>query len=103
MPSSVVMKNPPTGMTVSQLITFLQTLPQERIVMVKGYEGGISELKAKNIREGLALCYANDYLGYYGPHDFFDDPIEAIREKQFQLDIHDRNLPVIPCILLDRS
>lgn len=53
-------------MIVSELIEALQSMPQDAMVVVKGYEGGVDELT--NVSEEKALLNQNTQW-YYGSHE----------------------------------
>lgn len=52
--------------TVRELINKLQAMPQEAVVLVDGYEGGLSDIGA--IKTTLVDLNVNKE-DYYGPHE----------------------------------
>lgn len=70
-------------MNVKQLIEKLQDLPQDSIVVVRGYEGGVDEITEISVSK-VALNINSEW--YYGKHELIcGDYDEKVFENNFKV------------------
>jgi hypothetical protein len=60
-------------MKVSELIAQLQTMPQDAMVVINGYDGGVDELDAPLHAVEIALNANSQYGRYLGRHEVLED------------------------------
>jgi hypothetical protein len=66
--------------TVKDLIEYLQTLEQDRLVLTNGYEGGYNNIDTA--QEINVLLNVNT-IWYYGPHDEAEDDEAGVKAYVF--------------------
>jgi hypothetical protein len=64
-------------MKVKELIEKLKTMNQDAIVLVDGYEGGMSELKDSSVT-AIKAKDNNPVAWYYGPFESDDNGVDCV-------------------------
>ena len=88
-------------MKISELITILQQKDPNLLVMVEGYEGGLSDIEEKKIEETSVYMEGYHDWQYYGNHEERDEDLCLDRDEQEEKEYREK-YPLVQALIFRR-